>query len=120
MEDTNQTDQDSILISIKKLLGFTPDYKVFDTDIIIHINTVFTNLNQIGVGPEEGFSIQDDKAVWTDFIKDNKKLNSVITYVYLKVKLIFDPPLSSSVMEAFKQTIDELEWRLNVEAETSK
>lgn len=112
--------QDSILISIKKLLGLSSDYNAFDQDIIIHINTVFMALNQLGIGPEDGFSIEDDKAVWTDFIKDNKKLKSVVTYVYIKVKLVFDPPLSSTVMESFKQTANEIEWRLNVEAESNK
>lgn len=117
-ENTEKNNDESILISIKKLLGITADYTNFDADIIMHINTVFVTLNQLGVGPDEGFMIADDKAVWTDFIGDNKKLNSVITYVYLKVKLVFDPPLNSSVMEANKQMINELEWRINVEAES--
>lgn len=110
--------EESILISIKKLLGITNDYTQFDTDIIIHINTAFVSLNQLGVGPEEGFMIEDASAVWEDFIGDNKKLNSVQTYIYLKVKLVFDPPLNPSVLEANKQTINELEWRLNVESES--
>ena len=110
--------EESILTSIKKLLGLSKDYKVFDTDIIIHINTVFLTLNQLGVGPVEGFSIEDDTAVWSDFIGNNEKLNAVQTYVYLKVKLVFDPPLNSAVLEANKQTIAELEWRLNTEVES--
>lgn len=109
---------ESILVTIKKLLGITKDYKNFDTDIIAHINTVFTTLNQLGVGPEDGFMIEDDAAVWSDFIGDNTKLNSVKTYIYLKVKLVFDPPLSSSVLESNKQTINELEWRLNTEIDS--
>lgn len=110
---------DSILQSIKKLLGIAADYNQFDTDIIIHINSVFSILKQLGVGPENGFSITGEYDVWSDFIpKENTQLQDVITYVYLKVKLIFDPPLSASVIDSIKQTIGELEWRLNVEAES--
>lgn len=110
--------EESILISIKKLLGLSKDDDSFDTDIIIHINTAFTTLNQLGVGPEEGFSIEDDIATWSDFIGDDKKLKAVQTYIYLKVKLVFDPPLNSAILEANKQTLNELEWRLNLEAES--
>lgn len=105
---------DSILTSIKKLLGIAEEYTQFDDDIIMHINTVFLNLTQLGVGPEEGFLIEDDTADWEDFIDDNAQLQAVKTYVYLKVKLLFDPPLSSSVIEAMNRQIAELEWRLNV------
>ena len=105
---------DSILASIKKLLGVPEEYTQFDSDIIMHINSVFLNLTQLGVGPEAGFSIEDDSAVWSDFISYNVQLNAVKTYMYLKVKLLFDPPLSSSVVESMNHTISELEWRLNV------
>lgn len=104
----------SILTSIKKLLGIAEDYSEFDDDIIMHINTVFLNLTQLGVGPEEGFSIEDDTADWEDFISDNAQLQAVKSYMYLKVKLLFDPPLSSSVIESMNRMIAELEWRLNV------
>ena len=104
----------SILTSIKKMLGVAEDYTEFDEDIITHINSVFLNLTQLGVGPEEGFMIEDDTAVWEDFINDSIKLQAVKTYMYLKVKLLFDPPLSSSVTESFTRMIAELEWRLNV------
>lgn len=110
--------EESILTSIKKLLGVDVKYTVFDSDIIMHINTVFTTLNQIGVGPKEGFMIEDESTEWTEYIKDIKKFNSVKTYIYLRVKLIFDPPASSSVLEAFKKNADELEWRLKTEAES--
>lgn len=110
--------EESILISIKKLLGITKDYKNFDTDIIMHINTVFMILNQLGVGPSEGFSIEDSSSTWDEYIEDATKFKAVQTYIYLKVKLMFDPPMSSAVMEANKQMINELEWRLNVEAES--
>lgn len=108
----------SILDSIKKMLGIDASYTIFDQDIIMHINTVFMILNQLGVGPSAGFSIEDNKKTWRDYLNDDTKLESVKSYIYLKVKLIFDPPLSSAVIEAIKQSIDELEWRLNVEVES--
>ena len=104
---------ESILTSIKKLLGIAEEYTQFDTDIIIHINTVFMTLQQLGVGPEEGFLIVDSEAVWTDFMDNSILLNSVKTYIYLKVKLLFDPPLSSSTIECFNKVISELEFRMN-------
>lgn len=103
----------SILTSIKKLLGVAEDYAEFDEDIMTHINSVFLNLTQLGVGPEEGFMIEDGTAEWGDFINDSVQLQAVKTYVYLKVKLLFDPPLSSSVTESINRMIAELEWRLN-------
>ena len=111
---------ESILTSIKKLLGITEEYDQFDPDIIMHINSVFMILTQLGVGPAEGFSIEDDTSVWSDFIQDVKKLESVKTYIYLKVKLAFDPPLSSAVIESMNRLINELEWRLNVAAESTE
>lgn len=108
---------ESILTSIKKLLGITEDYEHFDTDIIMHINSVFMILNQIGVGPAEGFSIKDKTSTWNEFVPDNQ-LECVKSYVHMKVKLLFDPPLSSAVMECMNRMISELEWRLNVAAET--
>lgn len=110
---------ESILNSIKKLLGIAEDYDHFDTDITMHINTVLFTLTQLGVGPSDGFVIMDNTETWDEFIPLNdKNFEAVKTYVYLKVRLIFDPPSSSAVMESFKRTIDELEWRLNVAAET--
>lgn len=107
---------ESILTSIKKLLGMAEEYEHFDTDVIIHINTALMNLTQIGVGPSEGFRIEDKAATWEDFIPtaNGFKLEGVKTYIYQKVKLVFDPPQSSAAMEAMKQSIAELEWRLNV------
>ena len=105
---------ESILTSIKKLLGIEDEYTQFDNDLIMHINTVFLNLTQLGVGPSEGFMIEDDAAIWEDFIGDSTQLQAVKTYVYLKVKLLFDPPLSSSVIDSMNRMISELEWRLNV------
>lgn len=108
---------ESILTSIKKLLGIAEEYTQFDDDIIMHINSVFLNLTQLGVGPSEGFLIEDDTATWDDFIGDSNQLQAVKSYVYLKVKLLFDPPLSSSVTESMNRMISELEWRLNVAVE---
>ena len=104
---------ESILTSIKKLLGIGEDYEEFDQDIIIHINTVLVALTQMGIGPEEGFVISDHTALWSDFIPDNMvKVENVKTYVYLKVKMIFDPPASSTVADAINRNASELEWRL--------
>lgn len=105
---------ESILTSIKKLLGITEEYEHFDQDIIIHINSVFMILTQMGVGPEDGFTIKDSTATWKDFTNDDKKIEAVKSYIYMKVKLLFDPPASSSVMEAINRSISELEWRLNI------
>lgn len=108
---------DSILTSIKKLLGITEEYTHFDTDITMHINSVFFTLSQLGVGPTKGFSIQDAKNAWNEYLPDGELLNAVKTYVFFKVKLAFDPPTSSSVIEAYNRSIAEAEWRINVEAE---
>ena len=111
---------DSILTSIKKLLGIAEDYEHFDQDLIIHINSVLSVLTQLGVGPSEGFSIEDENATWNDFMPEDKRLSSIRSYVYMKVKLLFDPPLSSSVMESMNRMISEFEWRLNVAAEPTQ
>ena len=108
---------ESILTSTKKMLGITEEYTHFDDDIIMHINSVFMILTQLGVGPAKGFVIQSKDAVWSDFISEDDNLEAVKTYVYLKVKLLFDPPLTSSVSDSRGRLINELEWRLNVAAE---
>lgn len=105
---------ESILNSIKKLLGPDSSYEVFDPDIILHINSVFATLNQLGLGPAEGFEITGPDETWADFIGDVKYLNSVKTYIYIKVRLLFDPPSSSFVLTNLQKTAEELEWRLNV------
>lgn len=111
---------DSILTSVKKMLGIAEEYTIFDADIIMHINTVFTVLNQLGVGPSRGFRIEGKETVWSEFIDDDEYLDAVKSYMHLKVKLLFDPPLSSAVMEAMKQSIAELEWRLNFASEAKE
>ena len=108
---------DSILTSVKKLLGLTEEYTAFDADLIMHINSVLAILTQIGVGPSEGFSIEDDVAVWTDFLPANARLDMVKSYTYMKVKLLFDPPLSSAVIESTNRLTSELEWRIQVAAD---
>lgn len=104
----------SILNDIKKLLGIESTYDAFDPDLIMHINSVFLILNQLGVGPDTCYSITGSNETWADFFGDTKVLEMVKTYIYMKVKLMFDPPLSTSVTEVYNKTIAELEWRLNV------
>lgn len=111
---------ESILTSIKKLLGIPEDYEHFDADIIMHINSAFMILTQLGVGPFEGFAIEDKTSNWTDFVSDTTKVEAVKSYVYLKVRLLFDPPASSAVIESINRMISEYEWRLNVAAETTE
>lgn len=105
---------DSILNSVKKLLGIAPDYTQFDADIIMHINAVFLTLYELGVGPSEAFFITDDIAVWDDYISDDYLLlNAVRIYISQKVRLVFDPPTNSALIEALKSSIEEFEWRMN-------
>ncbi len=105
---------ESILISIKKMLGIDEAYTHFDADIIMHINTVLMILYQIGVGPSPPISISDASTTWSDLLGDAVDLAGVKSYIYVKVRMVFDPPQSSAVAEALKSTISELEWRLNV------
>ena len=105
---------ESILDSIKKMLGLTPEYTQFDTDIIMHINSVFMILTQLGVGPSEGFAIEDNTTTWNEFVPDIKKVSGIKSYMYAKVRVVFDPPTSSVVMDSLTRIITEYEWRLNV------
>lgn len=106
--------KDSILQSTKKLLGLEADYDAFDLDIQTHINTAFSTLFQAGVGPLEGFFIEDADDTWARFLGNKMHINDVKTYVYFRVKLIFDPPTSSFGLAAIEKQLDELIWRLNV------
>ena len=108
---------DSILTSTKKILGIEEDYTAFDLDIMIHINAAFSTLTQLGVGPEEGFMIEDKLATWDAFLGTDPRLNPVKQYVYLRVKYVFDPPQSVYAVTAMKEQIQEHEWRLNVQME---
>lgn len=107
---------DSILTSVKKMLGITEEYTHFDTDIIIHINSVFMILSQLGVGPEGGFTIQDASTTWDEYISGSKA-ELVKSYIFLKVRLLFDPPESTAAIEAIKNQINEFEWRLFIFAD---
>lgn len=108
---------DSILNSTKKMLGIEAEYAAFDIDVIMHINTIFSVLNQMGIGPETSFAIEDDTPTWDTFLGGDLRLNPVKTYVYLRVRILFDPPTTSYLLDAMKQQIQELEWRLNVQRE---
>ncbi len=107
--------EDSILETIKKQLGIDPAFKNFDPDIILAINSALNTLTQIGVGPDYGFVINGPDDTWSSYLNDNILLEQVKAYIFLKVKLMFDPPTSSVVMECYKNMINDLEWRLNVQ-----
>lgn len=109
---------DSILTSIKKRIGVEPEDDAFDTDIISEINTAFKSLNRLGVGPSNGFMIEDDTSIWTDFMPDQIACADAKTYIYLSVKLNFDPPTHSAHLNSLKDQISKLEWTMNVDAET--
>lgn len=111
---------ESILLSVKKMLGLDKDYDVFDPELIIHINTVFGTLHQLGVGPEDQFRITGDSDLWSDFTTEGEQTDEVKSYIYLRVRLLFDPPSSSFVLSSFKEQLQELEWRLNVKADEIK
>lgn len=109
----------SILTSIKKMLGISEEYDIFDADIVMHINSVFMTLTQLGVGPAEGFEIRDELATWDEFLDDLVILNTVKTYMYLKVRMLFDPPTSTALIDAMNRQANELEWRLNAQVESN-
>lgn len=109
---------DSILDSVKKALGIDTSYTAFDVDILMHINTVLATLNQLGIGPDMGFTVEDASATWSDFLGMDSRLNNVKTYVYLRVRLIFDPPGGSyHLVNSMKEQVQELEWRISVKRE---
>lgn len=108
---------DSILTSVKKVLGIPSYYDHFDRDILLHLNTVMSILNQLGVGPEEGFIVEDDSTTWSDLFDgdiDTSKMMYVKSYVCLRVRLLFDPPTSSGAIDAMERQMRELEWRITV------
>jgi len=108
---------DSILTSVKKMLGIEEEYTHFDSDVTMHINSVMLSLNQLGVGPSTGFMITDSTETWSDLLLDRLDLMAAKTFIFLKVKLVFDPPSSGFVVDAMERQIKEMEWRLNVQAE---
>lgn len=105
---------ESILNSVKKQLGIAAEYDHFDPDIIMHINSVFMILNQLGVGPANGFYIEDDVTAWSDYLEDPTQLQMIKTYMGHKVRMLFDPPSNGTIANAINQTIAEFEWRLNI------
>jgi hypothetical protein len=104
----------SILTSTKKILGIVEADENFDQDVLTHINAVFSTLNQLGIGPEDGYMIEDKTATWDAFLGSDKRLNAVKTYVYLRVRLLFDPPTTSYLISSLQEQLKEIEWRLNV------
>ena len=108
---------DSILNTIKKMLGIDPDYNAFDTDIIVSINSVFLSLRQLGVGPKEGFVITGPDETWLGFLGDRTDLQAVQAYIYIKTRLLFDPPSTSFVIDSLKNQAEEIGYRLMLEAE---
>lgn len=108
---------ESILTSVKKMLGVAEHDDHFDSEIIIHINSVLATLTQLGVGPSKGFVVKDQLARWVDFVGDTEKMEHVKSYLYLKVRLLFDPPTNSFTIEAIERLAKEFEWRLHAEAE---
>lgn len=115
--DENVKVEDSIVLSTKKSLGLTPEITEFDPDIIMCINTALNILSQIGVGPIEGFSVFSNENTWGEFIGEDPRLNIVKTYVFLKTKMIFDPPTIGGLMNSYQDQIKELEWRINVQVD---
>lgn len=111
---------ESILDSVKKIIGIDSSYNVFDTDLIIHINTVFMILNQLGVGPAEVFSICDNTTTWSSFIQGNAAIQSVKSYMALRVKMLFDKPTSGTLIDAYKEDIKELEWRMYIACDSQR
>ena len=103
---------DSILLTIRQMIGPSASYEVFDTDLIININSAFSRLSQLGIGPRPPFKINDDTAKWSDFMDPEEMPEEVKQYIYLKTKLIFDPPASATVANAYKEQIDLLEWTM--------
>jgi len=112
--------EDSILTSTKKILGIDEADTDFDLDILVHINSSFATLNQLGIGPADGFEIEDDTALWSTYLEGNLLLNSVRTWMFLRVRLLFDPPATSFLIDSLSHQMKELEWRINVLRETTE
>ena len=110
---------ESILTSIKERIGIADGDASFDTDVIDLINSAFADLNDIGVGPSDGFAIADASYQWEDFVEDVRVLSSVKDFVYLTVKLTFDPPTQSALLASMERRLDKLEWRLNVKCDNT-
>lgn len=111
--------EQSILTSTKKILGVSETYTAFDLDIITHINSTFSTLNQLGIGPVDGFMIEDDSAEWADLELPENQLHMVKSYIFLRVRMLFDPPTTSFLIEAMVNQIEQHEWRLSLFRETT-
>ena len=107
----------SILDSVKKMIGLSDGYTIFDDDLIMDINAVFNVLRQLGIGSEDGFAISSSSDLWTDFLPEGSKLNMIKPYVYAKVRLMFDPPQNSTITQALKDVVDEFEFRARMDVE---
>lgn len=116
--EVNISNNDSILTSIKKLMGLTEEYDAFDQDILMRINSVLFELEQIGVKAKDGFVLSDKTAVWSDYSDDDRLLNALKQYIYMKTKLTFDSPTNSGALDSMNRIIDRLEWRINLYADT--
>ena len=116
--EVNISNNDSILTSIKKLMGLTEEYDAFDQDILILINSVLFELEQIGVKAKDGFSLTDKTVVWSDYSDDDRLLNVLKPYIYMKTKVTFDPPTSSGALDSMNRIIDRFEWRINLYSDT--
>lgn len=110
---------DSILASVKLQLGISPAETCFDESLIMNINSVFAILQQLGVGPSGGYAIQSVENTWNEFLANVDQIEMVKSYMYLKVKILFDPSASSVVMDAYNRLIGEFEWRLTVSADSN-
>ena len=117
---TSASEQESILNSTKKLLGIFSEVEAFDTELILHINSVLSALVQMGIGPSEGYAITNADNTWSQFLGDDKRLESVKTYVFMRVRLLFDPPSNSSVIQAYENQIKEFEWRNYIVKDTDR
>ena len=106
--------EESILNTIKSMLGPDSSYEVFDQDILVHINMAIATLTQLGVGPASGFRVTGKDETWGELLGDRVDLDMAKTYIYMKVRIAFDPPANSSVLAAYKEACAEMEWRMNV------
>lgn len=107
---------DSILLTIKSMLGLDETYKVFDKELIVYINTAINVLEQLGIG-QDGFTVVSESDTWDSYVTDLAKMESIKTYIYIRTKLLFDPPSNSTLSKSLEDTARELEWRLNVKVE---
>lgn len=112
---------ESILTTVKKACNVVEEYDAFDDVLIMYTNSVFFTLTQLGIGPPKGFAIESEDEEWSQFLSEDEEYAAAIpTYVGSKVRLMFDPPSNSTLLNALKQTVDEFEWRLNVAAENKQ